>query len=40
LTNSLEEPDENSQTLFVQSFAREAEKANEVKRDAPIMVIT
>lgn len=40
LTNSLEEPDENSQTLFVQSFAREAEKANEIKRDAPIMVIT
>lgn len=40
LTNSLEEPDENVQSLFIQSFAREAEKANEVKRDAPIMVIT
>ena len=40
LTNSLEWPDKEVPNLFIQSFAREAEKANEVKRDAPIMVIT
>ena len=39
LTNSLEECDPNTGTLFAQWLAQEASEANFVKRDTPVMVM-
>lgn len=39
LTNSLEEPHPDSGTLFASWLSQEAEEANEVKRDVPVMVV-
>jgi predicted helicase len=39
LTNSLEEEHPETGTLFAQFLAREANEANGIKRDAPIMVV-
>ncbi|WP_297702179.1 type ISP restriction/modification enzyme [uncultured Fibrobacter sp.] len=39
LTNSLEECDHNTGTLFAQWLAQEANEANLVKRDTPVMVM-
>ena len=39
LTNSLEECDPNTGTLFAQWLAQEAAEANYVKRDTPVMVM-
>jgi hypothetical protein len=39
LTNSLEEEHPEIGTLFAQFLAREANEANDIKRDAPIMVV-
>ena len=39
LTNSLEECDPNTGTLFAQWLAQEANAANRVKKDAPIMIV-
>jgi Predicted helicase len=39
LTNSLEECDPNTGTLFAQWLAQEASEANLVKRDTPVMVM-
>ena len=39
LTNSLEEFHEDSGTLFAQFLAREANGANEIKRNSPVMVV-
>ncbi|MCQ2341312.1 MAG: N-6 DNA methylase [Paludibacteraceae bacterium] len=39
LTNSLEECDPNTGTLFSQWLANEANAANRIKRDAPIMIV-
>lgn len=39
LTNSLEECDPNTGTLFAQWLAQEANAANRVKKDAPIMIM-
>ena len=39
LTNSLEEPHPDSGTLFASWLSQEANEANEVKRDVPVMVV-
>jgi predicted helicase len=39
LTNSLEEPHPDTQTLFASWLSHEAEEANRVKRDCPVMVV-
>lgn len=39
LTNSLEEPHPDSGTLFANWLSQEANEANEVKRDVPVMVV-
>ncbi|MDE5578473.1 MAG: DNA methyltransferase, partial [Alistipes sp.] len=39
LTNSLEEYHKDTGTLFAQFLAREANGANEIKRDTPVMVV-
>ena len=39
LTNTLEEAEETSRTLFAQYLSKEAAAANKVKRDLPIMVV-
>lgn len=39
LTNSLEEHHKDTGTLFAQFLAREANEANAIKRDTPVMVI-
>lgn len=39
LTNSLEEPHPDSGTLFASWLSQEAEEANEVKREVPVMVV-
>lgn len=39
LTNSLEEFDENTGTLWATALAQEAQEANYVKRDCPVMVV-
>jgi len=39
LTNTLEEAEETSRTLFAQYLSKEATAANKVKRDLPIMVV-
>jgi predicted helicase len=39
LTNSLEEPNADSGTLFGNFLSDEADQANEVKRDAPVMCV-
>lgn len=39
LTNSLEEPHPDSGTLFATWLSEEAQEANDVKRDAPVMVV-
>jgi len=39
LTNTLEEAEETSRTLFAQYLSQEARAANKVKRDLPIMVV-
>jgi predicted helicase len=39
LTNTLEEAEETSRTLFAQYLSKEARAANKVKRDFPIMVV-
>jgi len=39
LTNSLDEPQEDSETLFAQWLSEEANEASRVKRDNPIMVV-
>lgn len=39
LTNSLEEPHPDTGTLFASWLSQEAEEANEVKRDVPVMVV-
>ena len=40
LTNTLEEAEETSRTLFAQYLSQEARAANKVKKDLPIMVVT
>ena len=40
LTNTLEEAEETSRTLFAQYLSKEARAANKVKKDLPIMVVT
>ncbi|HPN84703.1 MAG TPA: N-6 DNA methylase, partial [Victivallales bacterium] len=39
LTNSLEEPHPDTQTLFASWLSHEAEEANRIKRDCPVMVV-
>ena len=39
LTNTLEEAEETTRTLFAQYLSQEARAANKVKRDLPIMVV-
>ena len=39
LTNTLEEAEETSKTLFAQWISQEAQAANKVKKDLPIMVV-
>ena len=39
LTNSLEEAHPDTQTLFASWLSREAEEANRIKRDCPVMVV-
>lgn len=39
LTNSLEEPHPDTGTLFATWLSQEAEEANKVKRDCPVMVV-
>jgi len=39
LTNTLEETEETSRTLFAQYLSQEARAANKVKKDLPIMVV-
>lgn len=39
LTNSLEEPHPDSGTLFASWLSQEANEANEVKREVPVMVV-
>ena len=39
LTNSLEEYDKDTGTLFAQALAHEANEANFIKRDCPVMVV-
>jgi len=39
LTNTLEEAEETSRTLFAQYLSKEAAAANKVKKDLPIMVV-
>ena len=39
LTNSLEEADPDTQTLFSSWLSDEADQANAIKRDAPVMVV-
>jgi hypothetical protein len=39
LTNSLEEAHPDTQTLFSSWLSDEADKANAIKRDAPVMVV-
>ncbi len=40
LTNTLEEAEETSRTLFAQYLSKEATAANKVKKELPIMVVT
>ena len=40
LTNTLEEAEETSRTLFAQYLSKEAVAANKVKKELPIMVVT
>ncbi|MCK4627819.1 MAG: transposase [Sedimentisphaerales bacterium] len=40
LTNTLEEAEETSRTLFAQYLSQEARAANKIKKDLPIMVVT
>lgn len=40
LTNTLEEAQQISKTIFMQALSKEARAANKVKKDLPIMVVT
>ncbi len=40
LTNTLEEAEEISKTIFMQALSKEAREANKIKKELPIMVVT